>query len=277
MSIKTTEGRTQVLENLLNEARSEADSLRKRVKRLEKIILSSRLIMGHEIKKPSAAIGGYLDLVCDDLETANALTTLAYAQKARDECKLLEKLNSFYLELLQVNSADELLGRTLVDVASLIAEVVGHLPPKLGARQRVTVNVSPNVGLVEFNPNALKLIMLNLVENALVYSQKNTPVCVEVESQLEKRAMKGGRILKIRVKDHGVGIPQEYVKKIFSPFIRLREDIAEGSGLGLTLVRSLVELNGGEVFIRGARGEGTTVHLTIPIDDETENEQPVLL
>jgi signal transduction histidine kinase len=277
VSIKTTEGRTQVLENLLGEARSEADNLRKRVKRLEKIILSSRLIMGHEIKKPTTAISGYLDLVCDDLESASELTTLVYAQKARDECKLLEELNSFYLELLKVNSADELLGKSPIDVASLIAEAVGHLPPKLDARQRVTVNVSPDVGLVEFNPNALKLITLNLIENALVYSQKNSPVRVEVERQIEKRAMKGGRILKIRVKDDGVGIPEEYLKKIFSPFIRLREDIAEGSGLGLTLVRSLVELNGGEVYVRGARGEGTTVHLTIPIDEETENEPPVLL
>jgi signal transduction histidine kinase len=277
VSTKTTEGRTQVLENLLTEARSEADDLRKRATRLEKIILSTRLIMGHEIKKPTTAIGGYLDLVCDDLETAGEPTTLVYAQKARDECKLLEELNSFYLELLKVDSADKLLGRSPIDVASVIAEIAGHLPPQLDARQRLTVNVSPGVGLVEINPNALKLIMLNLIENALIYSQKDKLVRVEVERRPEKRAMKGGKLLKIRVKDDGVGIPEEYLKKIFDPFIRLHDDLAEGSGLGLTLVRSLVELNGGEVFVRSASGKGTTVHLTIPVEEKMENEPPELL
>jgi signal transduction histidine kinase len=271
-----TEGRTRVLENLLTEARSQADNLRKRVTRLEKIILSTRLIMGHEIKKPTTAIGGYLDLVCDDLELAGELPTLVYARKARDECKLLEELNSFYLELLKVDSTDEFIGRSPVDVASLIAEIAGHLPPRLDARQRLTVNVSPAVGLVETDPNALKLIMLNLIENALIYSRKSTPVRVEVERQPEKRAMRSGNLLKIRVKDDGVGIPEEYLKKIFNPFTRLRDDLAEGSGLGLTLVRSLVELNGGEVLVRSMSGKGTTVHLTIPIEDGLENESPEL-
>jgi signal transduction histidine kinase len=277
VSVKTTEDKAQVLESLLNEARAEADNLRKRIRRLEKIVLSTRLIMGHEIKKPTTAISGYLDLVCDDLDEANDLATFAYAQKARDECKLLEELNSFYLELLKVDSMEDYLGKSPVDVASLVSEIMGHLPLKLDARQRVKVNVSRDAGVIRFNPDALKLIMLNLIENALIYSQKNKQVRVEVEKETEKRAMRGGGIIRIRVKDDGLGIPQDYLKKIFSPFVRLREDIADGSGLGLTLVRSLVELNGGDVFIRSAHGKGTTVHLTIPISDDEEDNPPVLL
>ena len=101
MSVDTTDSKTQVLEQLLTEARSEADSLRKRLKRFEKIVLSTRLIMGHELKKPTTALSGYLDLVSEDLETADALTTLAYVQKALEQCRLLDELNTqpgvFYL------------------------------------------------------------------------------------------------------------------------------------------------------------------------------------
>jgi signal transduction histidine kinase len=276
VSVKTTGGRTEVLEKLLSEAREEADALRKRVKRLEKIILSTRLIMGHEIKKPTTAISGYLDLVCDDLESTDQLTTLAYVQKAQDECKLLEDLNRFYLELLKVEAEVETLGKSQVDVGALITDVIRTLPPTLNARQRVKVNVTRDIGLVDFNANALKLIMLNLIENSLLYSQKNSPVRVEVEQFPEKRGMTGGKLLKFRVKDDGVGIPEPYLKKIFSPFVRLREDIAQGTGLGLTLVRSLVELNGGEVFIRSAQGKGTTVYLTIPTGSATGDEGPVI-
>ncbi len=277
MNTKTTDDKVQLLENLLDEARREADRYRKRVRRLEKIILSTRLIMGHELKKPTTAITGYLDLVCEDLDQAGELATLAYAQKARGECELLEELNSFYLELLKVDSDEDLLGRSPVDVAALIAEVVGHLPSRLNAKQRVKINVAPNAGTVEINTNAFKLIMLNLIENSLLYSQKNTPVRVEVEQLTEKRGMRGGKVVRFRVKDDGVGIPEDYLKKIFSPFVRLREDIAQGSGLGLTLVRSLVELNDGEVLIRSALDKGTTVYVTFPASGADDGKRPLFL
>jgi len=276
METKTTDDKAQILEKLLGEARREADKSRRRIKRLEKIILSTRLIMGHELKKPTTAITGYLDLVCDDLDEAGDLATLAYAQKARAECELLEELNSFYLELLKVDTDDDMLGRSPVDVAALIAEVVGHFPSKLDARQRVSINVAPGAGTVDINSNALKLIMLNLIENSLLYSQKDTPVRVEVERLEEKRGMLGGKVVRFRVKDDGIGIPEVYLKKIFSPFVRLREDIAEGSGLGLTLVRSLVELNDGEVLIRSSLNKGTTVYVTVPSAAGTVRERSVL-
>lgn len=267
MTVKTENRISGVMEKLLSEARAEADALRRRVQRLEKIILSTRLIMGHEIKKPTTAIGGYLDLVCEDLESTNELATLAYARKAREECRFLDKLKSFYLELLKVDTEKEYLGLIEVDVAALVLDVINYLPRHLNSRERVKLRVTGDIGTVGFNPDALRLILINLVENALLYSQKNTPVRVEVERLEEKRGLREGKFLSIRVKDDGVGIPQNYLKKIFSPFVRLREDIAEGSGLGLTLVRSLVELNGGEVFIRSEHGEGTTVFLTIPVTD----------
>ena len=111
------------------------------------------------------------------------------------------------------DSMEDYLGKSQVDVAALVSEIIGHLPPKLDARQRVKVNVSRDAGLVQFNPDALKLIMLNLIENALIYSQKNSPVRVEVAKESEKRAMKGGGILKVRVQDDGVGIPLEYRRR----------------------------------------------------------------
>ncbi len=270
MSVETTDSRTQVLEQLLTEARSEADSLRKRLKRFEKIVLSTRLIMGHELKKPTTAISGYLDLVSEDLAAAESLTTLSYVQKALEQCRLLDELNKFYLELLKVEQEEESLGVKMVDVAALIESVVRELPPDLNADVRVKTRVTSEAGSIEFNPNALRLIVLNLIENAVIYSQAKTPVNIEVERTVEQRGMRNGELITLRVTDQGVGIPEEYLKKIFSPFVRLREDIAEGSGLGLTLVRSLVELHGGEVTVRSAVGKGTTVYVTIPTGGESD-------
>ncbi len=277
MNVNTTEDRAQILENLLNEARAEADGLRKRLMRYEKIILSTRLIMGHELKKPTTAISGYLDLAAEDLGTAGELQALSYVEKAADQCRHLNELNEFFLELLRLDSGERYVGQTAVDVSAVIAEVVERLPQKLDAKRRVKTTVGAKATVVDFNPDAFKLVLLNLIENALIYSQNTLPVWIEAETVPEKRGSQDGQIVKIRIRDSGVGIPADYLKKIFEPFVRLREDIAEGSGLGLTLVRSLVELNGGAVYVRSTKDEGTTVHLTIPARDDVEEIPPTLL
>jgi len=278
MATKTEDEKALVLEQLLGDARREADALRGKLQHYERIIASTRLIMGHELKKPSTAISGYLDLVSEDLEKDGSLEVLNWVEKARAECKLLNELNAFYVELLKVDGdgADSV-GTPTIDVESLIREIVDEFPGKFDAKNRVQVWVDDEVKPVSFNHDAFKLIVTNLIENALIYSQVRTPVRVEVEEASEKRGMRGGRLIKIRVADDGVGIPESYLKRIFSPFVRLREDIAEGSGLGLTLVRSLVELFSGEVYIRSGNGSGTTVHVTLPIVEKQGRDPVVLL
>ena len=275
MATKTEDEKAMVLEALLNEARTEADDLRKKLEHYQRIISSTRLIMGHELKKPTTAISGYLDLVCEDLEDFNQLKTLTYADKARRECKLLNDLNTFYLELLQIDSSEDMVGHERVDVADVIDEVIAEFPGKYHAGDRVVVKRGRGVRPIRINRNALKLILLNVIENAILYAQVSTPVKVEVERAPEKRGMADSHVLKVRVIDDGVGIPESYLKRIFSPFVRLREDIAEGSGLGLTLARSLVELSGGEIYIRSGEGRGTVVHITLPADDNPD-EKPVI-
>jgi len=274
MATKTEDAKKELLETLLNEARSEADALRKKLAHCERIVLSTRLVMGHELKKPTTAISGYLDLVCEDLERSNDLKTLAYAEKARAECQLLNELNAFYLDILKLNSEESVVGSVPVDAGAVIRQAVSRLPEKLGAGKRVRVHVADGVPPVHLNRSALSLVVMNLVENALLYSQVSTPVRVEVDSARDRRGLGERDLLRIRVVDDGVGIPAEYLKMVFNPFVRLREDVAEGSGLGLTLVRSLVEMSGGDVTIRSEAGKGTTVHVTIPMGGEVEGNQP---
>ena len=73
-----------------------------------------------------------------------------------------------------------------------------------------------------------------------------------------------GDLLKIHVIDEGKGIPAGFVRTIFKPFVRLDHGAHHGAGLGLTLVRSLVELLGGSVQVHSELGRGTTVRITIP-------------
>jgi signal transduction histidine kinase len=263
----------EVLKNLLSDARQEADSLRARLGQFEQILISTRLIMGHELKKPTTAISGYLELALEDLGENRTDTAEENVMKARRECALLVELNAFFLELVKVSNSDETLYSSKVDLHRFVDETISHMPDVLNAEKRVKTRLSPHISDFQLNRNAFKMILSNIIENALKYSPPDSDVLVDVRRIPDKRGMQKREMLQIKVRDSGVGIPPREVKRIFAPFVRLREDVAEGSGLGLTLVRSLVELYGGDVHIKSTSEGSTTVFVTIPESREDGDVQ----
>lgn len=264
MKTKVVDGTAEILKNLLGEAREEADGLRTRLRKVEQILLSTRLIMGHELKKPTTAISGYLDLALEDLKDSVADSASENVTKARNECQLLVELNSFFLELVKVNNGDEVMQGSRVDLRSFVMETIKHLPRPLDPETRIKTRLSPHIQDFRINPNAFKIILTNIVENALKYSPADSEVLVDVRRLPDKRGMQQRDILQIKVQDRGLGVPAREIDRVFAPFVRLREDVAEGSGLGLTLVRSLVELYGGDIHIKSSQENSTTVYVTIP-------------
>lgn len=276
MQVRTENENEKILTSLLREARDEADRLRRRLERYERILLSTRLIMGHELKKPSTAIAGYLDLAEEALgDPARGEEVGEYLRKARAECELLNELNVFFLDLLKLERGGERVVLSRIDLSRLFSEVIGSMPADLDAEVRVEVKIHPGAEEIHFHRDALKMIIANLIENALLYSPEGRRVSVEAEKVMDKRSMGGRELVKIKIVDRGLGIPREYLKKVFDPFVRVNRAGGEGSGLGLTLVKSLVELYGGHVSIRSQEQKGTTVYLTIPVP--TCKEESVVL
>jgi len=264
MSIRTAEDKTATLELLLNEARIEANDLRTRIERYRRIIASTRLVMGHELKKPATAISGYLELAAEDLAGAGLTESVTLIEKARAECELLSELNEFYLELLRLDGATGVPRIERVSVEEVIHEAIAQ-SSEHDASTRVRVTFVDSLPRVPVNRNALKLVLLNLIENALKYSPEGSVVRVEAEVSRDLRGGADGELLKLRVTDRGPGISTSDLKRVFQPFVRLDASKVEGSGLGLTLVRSLVDMCDGDVSVRSEAGEGTTVFVTLPL------------
>lgn len=263
MEIDTGAENSQAIMNLLTEARAEADRLRARLRMMEQVVLSSRLIMGHELKKPATALGGYLELALEELDRESKQDARACLKKAMGECDLLNQLNRFFLELLKVDNRQEVLRGAKLNMRDFVFEVINHLPNNLNGDERIKTRISPDIRDFHMGPDAFKLILSNVIENALRYSAKDKTVLVDVRRSRDKRGLGDQDLLKITVTDQGVGIPSTHLKRIFRPFVRLQDDLTEGAGLGLTLVRSLVELYGGDIHIKSSE-EGTTVVVTIP-------------
>jgi signal transduction histidine kinase len=264
MKVQTDPGKTEALSDLLNEARAEADALRMTLRVYEKTLLSSRLIMGHELKRPATAISGYLDLALEEIASKNTEAIVDVIEKAKNECGLLNELNTFFIELLKADGKPGEKEGQLMDVEKCVREIVDRFLPTLYAKDRISVQVSSDATIASFNLNAFKIILSNVIENALTYSDVEAPVNVVIEKTSDKRGMGEGQLLKIRVTDQGLGIPDDCLRRIFKPFVRLNGREQQGAGLGLTLVRSLVELHGGSVYVRSVEGEGTSVYITVP-------------
>lgn len=269
MQIDTGLDGSQTALKLLNDARMEADALRARLSVMNRMIQSSRLIMGHELKKPTTAVCGYLDLALEDLERGERKELESILKKARRECELLVELNEFFLELLKIDSKGEVLHGAKIDLRQTVIETLAELPGDLSAEARVKTRISPNVQDFCIGREAFKLMVSNIVENALKYSPGDSQVLVDIRRTPEKRGMRDQEILKMKVSDHGVGIPERELQRIFAPFVRLNESETDGLGLGLTLVKSLVELYGGDVYVKSSQGEGTTVYVTLPETQKT--------
>lgn len=265
MAIRTADDKTATIEALLNEARIEANNLRLRIEQLRRVIASTRLIMGHELKKPASAISGYLDLAREDAQRAGAAEALKWIDKARAETQLLSELNAFYLDLLRVDGGNGDPSAEKIVIHEVVDEAISQIPDQLRPRTRLKVEMPGQLPPATINRNALKLVVLNLLENGLSYSPENSIVRLEVEVSRDMRGVSDAQLLKVRVSDEGRGIAPDDIKRIFMPFVRLDEGMCNGSGLGLTLVRSLVDMCGGDVSIKSEQGKGTTVYVTLPL------------
>jgi two-component system, OmpR family, sensor histidine kinase SenX3 len=158
--------------------------------------------------------------------------------------------------------------RTEIDFAHLVRECMDlarsrHHLESTGLRFEPLANgaVDGNELKIQGDPEELRTAVSNLLDNAIKYSVGNVDVSVSVEASDEKHVA-------LKVRDRGVGIPSDELKRIFRRFYRVRGRASarvKGTGLGLYIVRSIAKTHGGKVFAESAgEGRGTTVTLELP-------------
>ena len=151
----------------------------------------------------------------------------------------------------------------VVAVQPIVSRVVAALRGTIDDRQaRIVVDELPPA-LVD--PTAIEQIFANLIGNAVNYLDPSRPGLVEV-SGTRHDDPKAGSTVVYAVADNGLGIPESYHPKIFTAFQRLHGDVAKGEGIGLALVRRIVERNGGRVWFESVAGRGTTFSLAMPAE-----------
>jgi signal transduction histidine kinase len=198
----------------------------------------------HELRTPLTRIQGQLELLAVDPDAADALHTI---EAARRSCELLARTTESLLALAR----DEAALVETVDVSEIVLALHDELSTRDGETARRLVVDAGDEALVRGDPQLLRLLASNLIENALKYS----------EGKVAVRASGGVELV---VEDEGPGIDEDDAARLVQPFARGRSSRIRGTGLGLALVDHVARAHGGALVLGRADSGGLRAAVTIP-------------
>jgi PAS domain S-box-containing protein len=209
-------------------------------------------VVTHDLKAPLRGIHQLAEWLTQDHALGLDENGLKLLALLRRRVLHLQRLVDGLLACARVGRSPE--PETTVSVSELLHDVIGVLAPP----PQVVIDVPNSLPTIHGNPERLHQIFQNLLDNAVKYLDKP-------EGLIRIQATRQAGAWEFRVSDNGPGIPARYREKVFQIFQRLdmRGDIP-GTGLGLTLVRRIIEARGGRAWIESAEGDGTAVCFTWP-------------
>jgi PAS domain S-box-containing protein len=226
--------------------------------------------MSHELRTPMNAILGFSQVM--ELDVENPLPekhkkNLSYISSAG---KHLLKLINEVLDLSKVESQNLELSVEAVDMIPIVDNVI-NLSKPLADEKGISLEYQKILEysyFVEIEPLRFKQVVLNLISNAIKYNKPNGSVFVSYEKRNDG-------MMRLGIKDTGYGIAEDKKDKVFGPFERFNADTEtiEGTGIGLTITKKLVELMNGTIGFESTTGEGCFFYVDIPVSIEASIAQ----
>jgi PAS domain S-box-containing protein len=243
-------------EHLLAQERAQNARLRE-LDRLKDTFVAS---VSHELRTPLTSISGFLQLMQDGLAgetTEEQRRCLSIAGRNADR---LHRLIGDLLFVAQMDAGQLVLEPTQVDLRALAAECLESVRPRaMQAGVEVVLEGDAVAGL-QGDPSRLTQLLDNLVSNAIKFSSEGGQVAVRTTSD-------NGNVV-LEVADHGIGIPAEQQQHLFQRFFRgsnAAERAIQGTGIGLSIVKAIVDAHGGSIAVESREGEGTTFRVAFPL------------
>ena len=228
--------------------------------------------MSHDLRTPMNAIIGYAELM--EAHWGEKEVTTNYLQKLKGASQFLLALIDNVLEIARIESGKETLNEAPWNLMKL-EETLDILLDGEISRKQLTVNRNVNIRHANVYCDALKIreIIMNLLSNAVKYTSEGGKIVLDIDEKPSARD--GFMTLQIRVSDNGIGISKEYVPYIFDAFTRERSSSESGiigTGLGLRIVKSFVDLMNGDISVKSEPGKGTCFTVEISCRKVPEEE-----
>jgi len=215
--------------------------------------------VSHEFKSPLTSIRQLAEMLQAD-RVPTEERRQRYYHVLVEQSTRLSSLVTNILDLARIEEWKKELQFDEVDAAELVRELAETTQHRVGHEGFVVeAHVEEPLPLVRANEDAITQAILNLLDNAIHYSSE--------AKRIEVDATSGDGRVSIAVQDHGVGIPGEEMERVFERFYRGGDPMTrsvKGAGLGLTLVKEIVEAHGGTVHVKSEVGEGSTFTISLP-------------
>ncbi|MBI4927254.1 MAG: sensor histidine kinase KdpD [Anaerolineae bacterium] len=238
----------------------QAEKLRS-TERLQTALLNS---ISHQFRTPLSTITGVLTSLAvsenasDEQFELDPKIRMELLDTATNQANHLNRLVENLLEMTRLEAGAVKARREAFDLADLIGAVMEQLPGNLCDRP-VSIQIPQDFPNLMGDSTLTSQVLINLVENACKYSPATRIITIAAQST--------GPFAEISVRDEGPGIPDEYLETVFEKFFRItRSDQPNGSGLGLSICKGLVEAQGGRIWARNNPGAGATFTFTLPVE-----------
>ncbi len=219
--------------------------------------------VSHELKTPLTSIAGYAETLVGDMP--DPATTRKFLEVILGNARRMHRLVDDLLDLSRIESGGWVPEPEAVDLPDTAAEVFESFAERARAAGVIlAVEVAPGATTLTADPQSIRQIMTNLVDNALRYTPSGGRVTVAGRRE--------GRDLVLEVRDTGSGIPAEHLPRLFERFYRVdpsRSRAEGGTGLGLAIVKHLVEAHGGTCSAESLLGQGTVIRARFPDTEAT--------
>ncbi|MEM8919921.1 MAG: HAMP domain-containing sensor histidine kinase, partial [Pseudomonadota bacterium] len=251
-----SQGQAEELAKRAQEATAKAE----RASRSKSVFLAN---MSHELRTPLNAINGFSEMLVKELY--GPLGDDRYKGYAEDILQsgqhLLDMINDI-LDMAKIEAGKMSISPRQIDPIEAVDAAVRMIRRRALDKQiELTLHANGDLPEIEGDHRAIKQMVLNLVSNAIKFTDPGGKIDVTAETE--------DRFIAVRVKDSGIGIPAEDLPRLAQPFEQASADEtrnSQGTGLGLALTKSFAEMHGGHLTIESVVGEGTTVAFFLPIE-----------
>lgn len=221
-------------------------------------------VASHQLRTPLTSIRWYSEMLLS--EDAGLLNDAQkdFMKEIHGGAQRLYQTVDLLLGISRVESGKSKINRSVVDLGSFTNDIIKELTSQINEKT-LALTVSPSEALpvaVWLDPLILRQVILNLVSNAIRYTPPKGAL------EIAWNISDDGKEVVYSVRDNGIGIPEHQKNRIFSKFFRAenaRKQVPDGSGLGLALVKDLVESWGGKVWFESKENEGTKFSFTVPV------------
>jgi len=221
--------------------------------RLRNALLSS---VSHDLRTPLATITGAASTLLEQGDRIDEPTRRKLLESVRDEGERLNRLVQNLLEMTRLESGALALRHEWHSMEEVVGAALRRCRAALGTR-RITVEMPPDLPLVEMDDVLVEQVLINLLDNVAKYTPAGTPITVRVTGD--------GQRVTVEVADRGPGLAPGDEERIFDKFYRSGAVPARGAGLGLAIARGIVEAHGGRIWAHAVPEGGAAFFFTLPV------------